>query len=130
MKFIIKPAINPNLLDASIGLLIPVALLTGMELWRAWRGRLSSGYERAWAQTDPEAEREPDARMKKAVREYSHLALTCLAATLLAIGTLLVIVLFTHPLEPSVRRIVLWTVGVIVLLTGTYFLFKYKDNNK
>jgi hypothetical protein len=126
----IKPAINPNLLDASIGLLIPVALLTGMEWWRARRGRLSSGYERAWAQTDPEAEKEPDAKMKKAVREYSHLALTCLAATLLAIGVLLVVVMCTTPLEPSVRRIVLWTVGVIVLLTGTYFLFKYKDNNK
>lgn len=130
VKFIIKPAINPNLLDASIGLLIPVVLLTGMELWRAWRGRLSSGYERAWAQTDPEADKEPDAKMKKAVREYSHLALTCLASTLLAIGALLVIVMLTHPLEAAVRRIVLWTVGVIVLLCGLYFLFKYKDNNK
>jgi hypothetical protein len=101
-----------------------------MELWRTWRGRLGSGYERAWAHTDPEAEKEPDARMKKAVREYSHLALTCLASTLLAIGVLLVVVMCTTPLEPSVRRIVLWTVGLIVLLTGTYFLFKYKDNNK
>ena len=68
--------------------------------------------------------------MKKAVREYSHLALTCLASTLLAIGALLVIVMLTHPLEAAVRRIVLWTVGVIVLLCGMYFLFKYKDNNK
>ncbi|MBQ9138300.1 MAG: sodium:solute symporter [Alistipes sp.] len=122
--------INPNVLESVIGTVVPVVLLTIMELWERHKGRTDEGYERIQAIIDPEADLEPSAEMKRATKHYSHMAVTCFVVTLLAIALLLVVQLCRESYDAAVERIMVGAVGVMVGIAVIYAIYRYIDARK
>lgn len=119
--------INPNVLEATIGTIVPMVLLGIMELWAKYKGTVDPGYERIQAIVDPNADVEPSAEMKRATKRYSHMAVTCFVVTLLSIAALLVLQLFTDEYTPEVERIVIGAIVVMTTIAVIYAIYRYID---
>lgn len=119
--------INPNVLESVIGTVVPVILLSIMELWAKRKGTIDPGYARVQAILDPQADTEPSAEMKRATKRYSHMAVTCFVVTLLAIAALLVQQLFTESYDAAVERIMIGGIAVMVGIAVLYAIYRYID---
>lgn len=119
--------INPNVLESVIGTVVPVILLSIMELWAKRKGTIDPGYARVQAILDPQADTEPSAEMKRATKRYSHMAVTCFVVTLLAIAALLVQQLFTESYDAAVERIMIGGIAVMVGIAVVYAIYRYID---
>ena len=119
--------INPNVLESVIGTVVPVLLLTIMELWAKYKGTTDAGYERIQAIIDPQVDQEPSEEMKRATKRYSHMAVTCFVVTLLAIALLLVYQLFAEQHTPAVERIMVWAVAIMIGIGILYGVYRYID---
>lgn len=119
--------INPNVLESVIGTVVPVVLLTIMEVYAKIKGQTDPGYERIEAIKDPQADIEPSAEMKLATKRYSHMAITCFMVTLLAIAALLSLLLFIENFEPAVERIMVGGIVTMVGITILYIIYRYID---
>ncbi len=119
--------INPNVLEATIGTIVPMVLLGIMELWAKYKGTVDPGYERIQAIVDPNADVEPSEEMKRATKRYSHMAVTCFVVTLLSIAALLVLQLFTDEYTPEVERIVIGAIVVMTTIAVIYAIYRYID---
>ena len=119
--------INPNVLESVIGTVVPVILLSIMELWAKRKGTIDPGYARVQAILDPQADTEPSAEMKRATKRYSHMAVTCFVVTLLAIATLLIQQLFTESYDAAVERIMIGGIAVMVGIAAVYVIYRYID---
>jgi Na+/proline symporter len=119
--------INPNVLESVIGTVVPVLLLTIMELWAKYKGTTDAGYERIQAIIDPQVDQEPSEEMKRATKRYSHMAVTCFVVTLLAIALLLVYQLFAEQYTPAVERIMVWAVVIMIGIGILYGVYRYID---
>ena len=119
--------INPNVLESVIGTVVPVILLSIMELWAKHKGTTDPGYERVQAILDPQADREPSAEIKRATKRYSHMAVTCFVVTLLAIATLLVQQLIAESYDAAVERIMIGGIAVMVGIAVVYAIYRYID---
>lgn len=119
--------INPNVLESVIGTVVPVILLSIMELWAKRKGTIDPGYARVQAILDPQADIEPSAEMKRATKHYSHMAVTCFVVTLLAIAALLVQQLITESYDAAVERIMIGGIAVMVGIAILYAIYRYID---
>lgn len=119
--------INPNVLEATIGTIVPMVLLAVMELWAKHKGTFDPGYERIQAIIDTQADREPTSEMKRATKRYSHMAVTCFVVTLLAIAVLLGVQLFAEAYTPAVERIMIGAIVVMTTIAVVYALYRYID---
>ena len=119
--------INPNVLESVIGTVVPVILLSIMELWAKYKGTTDAGYERVQTIVDPQANVEPSAEMKRATKRYSHMAITCFVVTLFAIALLLAFQLFAENYAPAVERIMIWAVAIMSGLAVAYVIYRYID---
>lgn len=119
--------INPNVLESVIGTVVPVILLSIMELWAKRKGTIDPGYARVQAILDPQADTEPSAEMKRATKRYSHMAVTCFVVTLLAIAALLIQQLFTESYDAAVERIMIGGIAVMVGIAVVYAIYRYID---
>lgn len=119
--------INPNVLESVIGTVVPVVLLTLMELWAKHKGTTDPGYERIQAIIDPNANIEPSAEMKQATKNYSHMAITCFIVTLLAIATLLLLQLFTESYSTDTENVMIGGIAVMVGIAVVYAIYRYFD---
>lgn len=119
--------INPNVLESVIGTVVPVILLSIMELWAKHKGTTDPGYERVQAILDPQADREPSAEIKRATKRYSHMAVTCFVVTLLAIAALLVQQLIVESYDAAVERIMIGGIAVMVGIAVVYAIYRYID---
>lgn len=119
--------INPNVLESVIGTVVPVILLSIMELWAKHKGTIDPGYARVQAILDPQADTKPSAEMKRATKRYSHMAVTCFVVTLLAIAALLVQQLFTESYDAAVERIMIGGIAVMVGIAAVYAIYRYID---
>lgn len=74
MARVIIPAsvISPSLIESVAGCVLPVLILAIMEVWSARKKYEDNGYQAICEYTDPEADREPTLKEKKAVLIYSH----------------------------------------------------------
>ncbi|MBO5771932.1 MAG: sodium:solute symporter [Alistipes sp.] len=122
--------INPNVLEAVIGTIIPVVLLSIMELWAKLQGREDEGSAKIRSMIDPEADCEPTAEMKRATKRYSHMAVNCFVVTLLAIAALLLLQLFVGDYSAAKESIMRWGVAVMVGLAILYMIYRYVDSKK
>jgi Na+/proline symporter len=126
-----KLNIHPQLLEATIGLLIPVGLMLVCEIYGRWKGLDDKGYDRIQELTDPDADVEPDATARKAVRSYSYMAISCFCITLTAIGLLLCWLLYTGQYaDAAVRQIMLWACAAIALIDLSYITYRYIHRDK
>lgn len=119
--------INPNVLESVIGTVVPVILLSIMELWAKRKGTIDPGYARVQAILDPQADTEPSAEMKRATKRYSHMAVTCFVVTLLAIAALLVQQLIAESYDAAVERIMVGGIAVMVGIAVVYAIYRYID---
>lgn len=122
--------INPNVLEATIGTIVPVVLLGAMEAWARHKGTVDEGYDKIQAIIDPDADVEPSQEMKRATKSYSHMAITCFVVTLLCIAALLLLQLFREEHAPAVERIM---IGGIVIMSGialVYAVHRYFDSKR
>jgi predicted small integral membrane protein len=119
--------LNPNVLESIIGLIVPVALLAIMEVWARAKGTRDKGFDRIAEMVDPTANVEPTAEMKRAVKHFSHMAISCFVATLGCISVLLVGLLCFEEYEPSVARIMIWGCVTVLLLSAAYIIYRVID---
>lgn len=125
--------LSPSLIESISGCVLPIAILAGMEIWSARKGIRREGYDAIEEYTDPQAEVEPGPKEKKAVKQYSHMAVDCFCITLGAVALLLLGLLVSgDPKTVAVKGIVLWFCGSIIALIAVYAAYRIidrKNNN-
>ena len=129
LKFAVPSSvIKPSLVESISGCVLPVLFLGIMEVISALRGRTSPGYDAIAAYTDPNADKKPDERMKKAVKSYSHTAISCFCITLAAIAVLLIALLIAHdPKTMAVKGIVTGFIAAILAVCCIYLIYRIID---
>ncbi len=125
--------LSPSLIESISGCVLPIVILAGMEIWSACRGIRREGYDAIEEYTDPQAEVEPGPEEKKAVKQYSHMAVDCFCITLGAVALLLLGLLVSgDPKTVAVKGIVLGFCGGIAALIAVYAAYRIidrKNNN-
>ena len=134
-KFAIPASVlTPTIIESLSGCALPVLILACMELWSSRHGLTSPGYDSVQTYTDPHADMEPDERMRKATRKFSHLAVSCFCITIGAVALLLIgLILAGDPKTLAVKGIVLsFVAGILAFIAGyvTYRLVDAKKESK
>ncbi|MHC1779535.1 MAG: sodium:solute symporter [Bacteroidales bacterium] len=131
-KFTIPSNIlNGSLLDSLSGLVFPVLILLFMEIWSKYKGVTNIGYESISKYTDPTADLEPGADIKKAVKGYSHMAMDVFCITLAVIALMLVgLMLAEDPKTMAVKNIVIWFVASILATVVAYSVYRISDRKR
>lgn len=120
-----------SLIESISGGVFPVLILAVMELWNHAKGRTCPGFQAAREYIDPHAEREPDERMKKSVKAFSYMAVSCFCVTLSVIAILLVGLLIAGDAKAlAVKGIVISFISVIVLICGGYAVYRAIDSKR
>ena len=128
LKFPLAGLVSPQLLDAAIGLLIPVCIMTIIEIIEYRKKKVAAGFLALDNIRDEKADHEPDAHMRKAVKSYSFPAITCFCSTLLMIAALLTMILFTESMTDGVRQIVWVSIVFLMLICISYVVYRWIDN--
>jgi sterol desaturase/sphingolipid hydroxylase (fatty acid hydroxylase superfamily) len=107
---------------------LPVVILLSMEIWSRYKGFTNKGYEAIENYIDPNAEIEPGAEVKKAVKSYSHLAMDVFCITLAVIALLLIgLMVAGDPKTLAVKNIVWWFVVSILIIVAAYMTYRIID---
>ena len=128
LKFPLAGLVSPQLLDAAIGLLIPVCIMTIIEIIEYRKKKVAAGFLALDNIRDEKADHEPDAHMRKAVKSYSFTAITCFCSTLLMIAALLTMILFTESMTDGVRQIVWVSIVFLMLICISYVVYRWIDS--
>lgn len=130
MKFTLAGVVNNQVLEATVGLLIPVAVMAVLQ-WIGYRKEyVCPGYEKIMKMEDPEADVAPDEAIRRAVKSYSFMAINCFLVTLGAIGLLLVYLLCTETFDRVVAGIMTNTCIIIAVLIAIYAVYRVIDTRK
>ncbi|MBQ9548964.1 MAG: sodium:solute symporter [Bacteroidales bacterium] len=123
--------LSTSLVDSISGGVLPIAILGVLELVSRARGVIRPEAEKLAGYIDPDASKEPDARMKRATKTYSHMAVSCFCITLgviaLLLGGLLVL---GDPKTLAVKGIVLSFIASIVAIIVVYLCYRFLDKRK
>ena len=128
LKFPLAGLVSPQLLDAAIGLLIPVCIMTIIEIIEYRKKKVAAGFLALDNIRDEKADHEPDAHMRKAVKSYSFTAITCFCSTLLMIAALLTMILCTESMTDGVRQIVWVSIVFLMLICISYVVYRWIDS--
>ena len=102
-----------------------------MEIWSRMKGVEDPGYEVIANYTDPEADKEPGAKMKKSVKSYSFMAISCFCITLGVIALLLLgLIIAGDPKTLAVKNIVWSFIASIAVLITAYIVYRVIDSKK
>ena len=108
--------------------MLPVVILTILEIWSRSRNRVDEGYETVRGYLDEAADVEPDERMKKATKAYSFMAVSCFCITLGVIALLLIgLIIARDPKTMAVSGIVWSFILSIAGLIAAYVIYRYID---
>ena len=131
-KFTIPSSlISSSMIDSLSGCVLPVLILSVMEVWSKVKGKDCRGYDQMCSYVDDKADMAPDTEMKTAVKSYSHMAISCFCITLGVIALLLVGLLVAgDPKTLEVSGIVVWFVASIVFLILAYLIYRMIDKHK
>lgn len=131
-KFTIPSDIlSQSMIESISGCVLPIAILTAMEIWSKRRGITRRGYDEIAAYTDPNSEVEPDERMKKATKSFSHMAISCFCITMGVIALLLVgMIIARDPKTMAVKGIVLSFIGAIAAIDAAYMIYRIIDSRR
>ncbi len=129
-KYFLSDMMNPKVLESSIGVLLPVALLAIFEYYDKLKGKEDPGYQKIQQLVDPDCDIIATPEMKRAVKNYSFMAINCFLATLGGIALLLGVLLVTEEFEDNVSATMLHTIYVIVALCVIYGGYRWYDKYK
>lgn len=127
LKFTLAGVVNNQVLEATIGLLIPVAAMAVLQLRGYIKGYVCPGYTKIEELNDPQADVAPDMATRKAVKSYSFMAINCFLVTLGAIGCLLLYLLGTETYDKAVTSIMWQTCMVIAVIIAIYLIYRIMD---
>ncbi len=117
--------ISPSIIESVSGCVLPVLILTVMEVWSAYKKKEDRGYQSICEYIDPEADREPTVKEKEAVLNYSHMAITCFCITIGVVALLLASLLIAgDPKTLAVKGIVIWSIVLIAALLLAYTIYR------
>ena len=120
-----------SLVDSIAGGALPVLILTALELRGRALGIVRPEAERLAGYTDPDACREPDEKMKKATKAYSHMAVSCFCITIGAIALLLGgLLAFRDPKTMAVKGITLGFIAAIITVITIYLAYRIIDKKR
>ena len=123
--------LSQSMIESISGCVLPVVILAVMEIWSRMKGVEAPGYEVIANYTDPEADKEPDAKMKKSVKSYSFMAISCFCITLGVIALLLLgLIIAGDPKTMAVKNIVWSFIGSIAVLITAYIVYRVIDSKK
>lgn len=123
--------VSPSIIESVSGCVLPVLILTILEIWSAYKKYEDRGYQAIGEYTDADADREPTLKEKKAVRNYSYLAINCFCITLGVIALLLVGLLIAGDSKTlAVKNIVIGSIALITAIIIAYVIYRivYADN--
>ncbi len=130
LKFTLSGIVNSQVLEATIGLLIPVGAMCALQLRGYLKGYVCPGYESICKMVDIQADTVPDAATVRVVKSYSFMAINCFMVTLGVIGLLLVYLMFTETYEPAVSGIMTNACVIIAMLIAGYVVYRVVDARK
>ena len=123
--------INPTIIESLSGCVLPVIILAILEVVSKSRNTEDAGYEVIQGYTDETADVEPDAAMKKATKNYSHMAVSCFCITLGVIALLLLgLIIAGDPKTMAVSGIVWSFILSIAAMIAVYVVYRYIDSKK
>ena len=123
--------INPTIIESLSGCVLPVIILAILEVVSKSRNTEDAGYEAIQGYTDETADVEPDAAMKKATKNYSHMAVSCFCITLGVIALLLLgLIIAGDPKTMAVSGIVWSFILSIAAMIAVYVVYRYIDSKK
>ena len=123
--------INPTIIESLSGCVLPVVLLAILEVVSKKRDIVDPGYDVVKGYIDESADVEPDAAMKKATKNYSHMAVSCFCITLGVIALLLLGLLIAgDPKTMAVSGIVWSFILSIAAMIAAYVIYRYIDSKK
>ena len=123
--------INPTIIESLSGCVLPVVLLAILEVVSKKRDTVDPGYEVVQGYIDETADVEPDAAMKKATKNYSHMAVSCFCITLGVIALLLLGLLIAgDPKTIAVSGIVWSFILSIAAMIAAYVVYRFIDAKK
>ena len=123
--------LSQSMIESISGCVLPVVILVVMEIWSRMKGVEDPGYEVIANYTDPEADKEPDAKMKKSVKSYSFMAISCFCITLGVIALLLLgLIIAGDPKTLAVKNIVWSFIASIAVLITAYIVYRVIDSKK
>ena len=121
----VRFAISPSLIESVAGCVLPVLILAIMEVWSARKKYEDNGYQAICEYTDPEADREPTLKEKKAVLIYSHLAVNCFCITIGVVALLLIGLLIAgDPKTLAVKGIVIGSIVLMIAMILAYVIYR------
>lgn len=120
--------LSGSLIDSLAGGVLPILILSVLEIFSATRGSIRPEAEKLAGYIDPDADKEPDERMKRATKDYSQMAVTCFCITIGVIALLLGgLLLSGDPKTLAVKGIVLGFIASIVVIIIAYFIYRFLD---
>lgn len=123
--------LSQSMIESLSGCVLPVLILTVLELWSKYHGRQDRGFEAICAYEDPDADKEPDEACRRSVRSYSHMAISCFCITIGTIALLLVGLLIAGDAKTlAVKNIVIGFVLSIAVLIGIYIIYRIATRKK
>lgn len=123
--------INPTIIESLSGCVLPVVLLAILEVVSKKRDTVDPGYEVVKGYIDESADVEPDAAMKKATKNYSHMAVSCFCITLGVIALLLLgLIIAGDPKTMAVSGIVWSFILSIAAMIAAYIVYRFIDAKK
>ena len=123
--------INPTIIESLSGCVLPVVLLAILEMVSKKRDTIDPGYEVVQGYIDESADVEPDAAMKKATKNYSHMAVSCFCITLGVIALLLLgLIIAGDPKTMAVSGIVWSFILSIAAMIVAYVVYRFIDAKK
>ena len=123
--------INPTIIESLSGCVLPVVLLAILEVVSKKKDTVDPGYEVVKGYIDESADVEPDAVMKKATKNYSHMAVSCFCITLGVIALLLLgLIIAGDPKTMAVSGIVWSFILSIAAMIALYVIYRVIDSKK
>lgn len=122
---------SQGLIESLSGCVLPIAILAIMEICSATKGENDPKYDDMVSYSDHEADKKLTTTEKRAVKAYSHMAVSCFCVTLGVIALLLLCLLSAGDSRTlAVKGIVLWFVGGILCTILLYVIYRIIDSGK
>ena len=103
--------LSGSLIDSLAGGVLPILILSVLEIFSAKRGSVRPEAEELAGYMDPDADKEPDERMKRATKSYSQM-------------------LLGDPKTLAVKGIVLGFIASILVIIVAYLIYRFLDDKR
>ncbi len=129
--FVPSSIIHANICESLCGCVLPLLLLTSMEMLSAFQGKEQKGFGNLLSHRISDEAESVSEKNKASVKNYSHMAISCFCITIGFIALLLFGLLIAHdPKALAVKHIVWWFTGCILAVILAYMIYRKTDRHE